>query len=105
MNSTRVFHVSQFDPSNFKVVTLSKAFSALDISSSLSESAIKVPGDPGSDGDGNLCGEGGAVFEYGNRGAVPCGDGWVGVSGEGSSFGAGDCDGVGVCCCEDDAMG
>ena len=95
--------MSQFDPSDFKVVTLPKAFNALDISLLLLESEIKVPGDPGSDGNGDLCGEGGVVLEYGNRGTVPCGDGLVGVGGVGSCFGPGDCNGAGVCCCEDDA--
>ena len=43
--------MSQFDPSDFKRVTLSKAFIAFDMLSS-SESMAGAPGDPGSEGDG-----------------------------------------------------
>ena len=91
--------MSQFNPSDFKSVTLSKAFNAFDISL-LSEST-SAPGDGGGDGGGEVPPGGPSVNEN-----------WTGeLDGAGGGDGAGsclgtceDCTGVGVgVACEDAA--
>ena len=100
--------MSQFDPSPFKIVTLSNAFNAFDILSSVSESVsgyclILSPGSDGSGVDGELGSEGGCGG--GAAGGLTRDGGCDGsANGRDGCGGGGDGGGADGCCDEDDVL-